>query len=562
MTVSELLTRHDVAAFFGVKLRVLTWWLYAFRESGRYTTFEISRRSGEGTRTISSPIKPIKEMQRRLARDLNGYYDPRPNVHGFVAGRGPKSNAAPHRRQEWVFRVDLADFFPSINYGRVRGLLMAQPFGCPPDAATLLAHLCCYRNELPQGAPTSPIVSNLVCRSMDSALARVAKAERCFYTRYADDIIFSTKRSEFPPLLASRGQGESAVAGDGIQGVIEENGFRINESKTRLLKHTQRQRVTGLVVNEKLNVSRDYIRDLRNVLHIWRRHGLADAESRYWALRPPPNLPPGVTRDFKLVIRGRVQHVGHTKGWKDGVYRRLASELQAVDADFQPRTLRILSEKTRVVLYVEGESDVLHFRAARRYFDEKACFLNLDLVFPEDSAQGSDASLKAKCLGLAHTQQPDPAVCLFDRDGQHNNGRIVRETVGSDGFKDHGNGVAAMTLVHPPWRDPDAGICVEMLHDDATLRIEDDAGRRVYLREEFHERTGIHQDKGKGMRNARDSALVQEGVDDHGTGDSIAMTKMDFARNVEEGEPPWDTVDFEGFAPTFQAISAAIARLS
>ena len=462
-------------------------------------------------------------MQRRLARDLTGYYDPRPNVHGFVAGRSPKSNAEPHRQQEWVLHVDLADFFPSINYGRVRGLFMAQPFDCPPDVATLLAHLCCYRNELPQGAPTSPIVSNLICRSMDSALARMAKTERCFYTRYADDIAFSTKRFVFPPLLASRGRSESAIAGDGIRGVIEQNGFRINESKTQLLKRTQRQRVTGLIVNEKLNVSRDYIRELRNVLHIWRCYGQAVAESRYWALRPPPNLPPGVTRDFKLVVRGRVQHVGHIKGWEDCVYRRLARELQAVDADFQPRTLRTLTEKTRVVLYVEGESDVLHFRAARRYFDEKGRFPNLDLVLPEDSAQGGDDRLKRQCEGLALTQQTDPTVCLFDRDGGRDSERIVRETMGSDGVKYHRNSVVAMTLVHPPWRDSNAGICVEMLHHDATLRIEDGTGRRVYLREEFDERTGIidertgiHQDKGKGMRNARDSALVQEEVDDHG----------------------------------------------
>ena len=562
MTVSELLTRHDVAMFLGVKFRVLTWWLYAFREPGRYTTFEISRRSGEGTRTICAPIKPIKEMQPRLAKDLARYYDPRPNVHGFVAGRSPKSNAAPHQRQEWVLHVDLKDFFPGINYGRVRGLFMAQPFDCPHDVATTLAQLCCYRNELPQGAPTSPIVSNLICRSMDSTLAQVAIAERCFYTRYADDIAFSTRSSVFPPFLASRRQGESAVAGDGIREVIEGNGFCINDGKTRLLRRTQRQRVTGLVVNEKLNVSSDYIRDLRNVLHIWRCHGRADAESRYWGSRPPPNLPPGVTRDFKLVIRGRVQHVGHTKGWGDDVYRRLALELQAVDADFQPRTLRILTERTRVVLYVEGESDVLHFRSAQRYFNDKGRFLNLDLVLPEDSAQGSDAALRTKCEGLAHTQQTDPTVCLFDRDGQSNNERILRGIVGPDGLKDHGHGVVAMTLVHPSWRDPNSGICVEMLHHDATLHIEDSARRRVYLREEFHEPSGIHRDGGKGMRNARDSALVEEEVDGHETLDSIAMTKMDFAQNVEQGDPPWDTVDFEGFAPTFQAISEAIARLS
>ena len=176
-----------------------------------------------------------------------------------------------------------------------------------------MAQLCCYRNELPQDAPTSPMVSNLICQSMASSLAGMARDKHFLHTRYADDITFSTDRSVFSSLFASRDQGESAVAGDGIRRVIEENGFRINEDKTRLLRRIQRQRVTALIVNEKVNVSRDYIRDLRNVLNIWRCHGQADAESRYWASRPSSNPPPRVARNFKFVMRGRVQHVGYTK---------------------------------------------------------------------------------------------------------------------------------------------------------------------------------------------------------------------------------------------------------
>jgi RNA-directed DNA polymerase len=179
-------------------LNKVTWWLYALREDRRYTWIELAKRDGSKPRQIHAPIKPIKDMQRALASVLAGCYEPPVNVHGFVHGRSPVSNARQHQKQKWVLKVDLEDFFPSINFGRVRGMFMAFPFEYPPEVATLLAQLCCYRNQLPQGAPTSPIVSNFICRRLDVQLARIARDERCYYTRYADDICLSTNRKTFP----------------------------------------------------------------------------------------------------------------------------------------------------------------------------------------------------------------------------------------------------------------------------------------------------------------------------------------------------------------------------
>jgi RNA-directed DNA polymerase len=122
-------------------------------------------------------------------------------------------------------------------------MFLAFPFEYPADEATLLAQLCCYRNQLPQGAPTSPIVSNFICRRLDVQLARLARDERSYYTRYADDLCFSTNRSRFPASLASS-EGGIVTLSQELSDVIEANGFSISSAKTRLVR---KQRVTGLV---------------------------------------------------------------------------------------------------------------------------------------------------------------------------------------------------------------------------------------------------------------------------------------------------------------------------
>jgi RNA-directed DNA polymerase len=198
-----LLTRSDVAALLGLQPRELMWWIFALDEHRRYRRFEIIRRSGAEPREIRAPIKPIKDIQRDLADVLTRCYSAPPHVHGFVPGRSPSSNARRHRRQKWVLRVDLKDFFPSIHFGRVWGLFQAPPFEYPEEVATTLAQICCFENQLPQGAPTSPIVSNFICWGMDKALSRLAAVERCYYSRYADDLCFSTDRSSFPASLAT-----------------------------------------------------------------------------------------------------------------------------------------------------------------------------------------------------------------------------------------------------------------------------------------------------------------------------------------------------------------------
>ena len=167
--------KRDVASLLDVPYSTLFYHLYIFPEDKRYVQFGIPKRSGN-TRLISAPVSPLKLVQGKLNQVLQAVYKPKPSSHGYIQGRSILTNARPHAGRRFVLNLDLANFFPSINFGRVRGLFLARPFSLPPEVATVLAQICCYKKQLPQGAPTSPIVSNMIARSLDNALQQLASA--------------------------------------------------------------------------------------------------------------------------------------------------------------------------------------------------------------------------------------------------------------------------------------------------------------------------------------------------------------------------------------------------
>ena len=194
-------TLDEVATSVGLTRDQLTYWAFLADPDTLYTEFELPKRSG-GIRAIRAPVSALKSIQRKLLALLETLYSPRVCVHGFVKKQSIRSNAAAHSNKTYVLNVDIEEFFPSINFGRVRGALIARPFSLSPDVATVIARLCCVNNCLPQGAPTSPIIANIVCMRLDGELSRLARANGCKYTRYADDLTFSTHKRDFPPSLA------------------------------------------------------------------------------------------------------------------------------------------------------------------------------------------------------------------------------------------------------------------------------------------------------------------------------------------------------------------------
>jgi RNA-directed DNA polymerase len=332
----SLRTRADVADLLELPYGHLIYILYRAPHRYPYRVFQIPKRSG-GFRRISAPHSSLQIVQSKLNTVLQLVYPARPCAHGFVCGRSTLSNALRHTAKRFVLNIDLEDFFPSINFGRVRGMFMAKPYGVEEQAATTLAKICCHDNQLPQGAPTSPMVSNMICGRLDNELLRLAKAHKCTYTRYADDLTFSTTLPAFPEELARHDEGwtgRNLTLGDRLVSVVESNGFHINARKQRLQYRRCHQEVTGLTVNRFPNVPRRFVRQVRAMLHAWETHGLEAAEREFREVydsraRRPEGQPPS----FGRVVRGKLDYIKMVKGEGDHAYRKLANKLHQLAPD-------------------------------------------------------------------------------------------------------------------------------------------------------------------------------------------------------------------------------------
>jgi RNA-directed DNA polymerase len=297
----------------------------------RYTTFHLPKRTG-GNRTIDAPGRILKDVQRKLARVLLDMYGTgRPSVHSFLRGRSIRTNAEAHSgRKNFVFNVDLSDFFGTINFGRVRGLFRKPPFSFPDSVSSILAHICCYRQRLPQGAPTSPILANWIARSLDADLQALARIHSATYTRYSDDITFSfsVKASSNLPAGIVNVSGTPTV-GDTLAKIIAKHSFRVNEKKVRLRSRNQRLEVTGLTVNKFPNVRRRFVDEIRGALHAWEAHGI-DAARTAFPKRYRRALRSGKTPSFERVIRGKLFFLRMVRGPDDQIYLRLAEKFNAL----------------------------------------------------------------------------------------------------------------------------------------------------------------------------------------------------------------------------------------
>lgn len=265
-------TVGDLAILLGFSAKALGYIARGLPDSAKYTTFDIPKRSG-GKRTIHAPIPQLKLAQRRLCDLLQdcqeeielGLGVKKRLAHGFKKNHSILTNADVHRRQRYVLNFDLEDFFGTINFGRVCGFLTGnRHFKLHPNTALLITQLACHESMLPQGSPTSPVISNLIGNILDIRLAKLARANGCSYSRYADDITLSTSAPEFPsaialPVAGSHGWSLSKQVSDSVAAC----GFRINEAKTRLQHQRSRQDVNGIVVNRHVNVNADYRRKLR-----------------------------------------------------------------------------------------------------------------------------------------------------------------------------------------------------------------------------------------------------------------------------------------------------------
>ncbi len=272
-TLKAAMTLRDVAHILEVTPGMLTYILYKQPKATLYKKFEIPKRYG-GTREIWAPDKHLKLIQYRLANllqdcaeeinALHGHAEDDEHqgiAHGFKRKHTIMTNARAHVTRRYVFNVDLHDFFGSINFGRVHGFFLKnRNFELQPKVATLLAQIACYENKLPQGSPCSPVISNLIGHALDMLLVNLAAGAGCTYTRYADDLTFSSNKRPFPSVLAEPmdENRNEWTPGRVLSRLVIRSGFSFNNKKTRMQYRDSRQEVTGLVVNRKVNVPASY----------------------------------------------------------------------------------------------------------------------------------------------------------------------------------------------------------------------------------------------------------------------------------------------------------------
>lgn len=264
-------------------------WLTFHRDvetQSHYRRWKILKRDGVTTRTLSSPKRQLKTSQHWVLRNLLEKLPVHAAAHGFLSARSIVTNARIHAGAPLVLKVDIKDFFPSITWKRVKGLLRKQ--GLPESVATLLALLTTdapreeilFRGKplyvasgprsLPQGAPTSPAITNAICLRLDRRLSGLARSLGFRYTRYADDLTFSWHPAPIQPGTSPR-PGTGALL-RGIGTILEAEGFQLNPAKTLIMRAGERQSVTGLIVNEtnrgpSVRVPRETLRKLRAAIH-------------------------------------------------------------------------------------------------------------------------------------------------------------------------------------------------------------------------------------------------------------------------------------------------------
>lgn len=429
------------------ELKHISWYLNPKLGRKKYNQFHIKKKSG-AERTIHAPAKGLKTLQKTLNFILNCVFEPHSAAFGFVPGKSIVDNANIHVGSRYVYNIDLKDFFPSIDQARVWKCLQLKPFNLHNNISTqlvianedtsqsenlnaldslstdnnkvsdernstehkiidsaaikdnnrlkianIISSICCtemeverknengqwqkvLRNVLPQGAPTSPVITNIVCQRLDFLLTGVARRFGLKYSRYADDITFSSMHNVY--------QTESEFLIE-LHRIIAEQNFHIKESKTRLQKDGYRKEVTGLLVNEKANVQKRYIKQLRMWLYYWERYGF-DKASLFFKqqyLNDKSHVKNGIP-DMVNVIGGKMEFLKMVKGKNNEMYVNLNKRFEiltgkydskTIDPESQINSLKNSREASNLKVKLEDNYE-------EKYTNDKSQQIKIELSYP------------------------------------------------------------------------------------------------------------------------------------------------------------------------------------
>ena len=308
----KIKTRQELAEILEIPLNKMTY--YAYSKNSFYTEFTIKKRDGKANRVILAPKKGLKIIQKKIASFISEIYDQYipTSAQGFISQRSIVTNAEKHVRKKYILKVDLKDFFPSINAGRVHRLFRSKPFYFSPEVADCLTRLVCVHGCLPQGSPASPVISNMICWKMDRTFMNYCKDKKILYSRYADDLTFSTNCKKSLPFLVKDNYEKNSIilTSDDISSIIKKNYFVINKKKTGLFSNSVRQSVTGVIVNKKLNFRRKEYEQLRNLFWYWKKVNSTElAAERYVKYFFPGNTDKFYDDNGEFVEEWFIRHI-------------------------------------------------------------------------------------------------------------------------------------------------------------------------------------------------------------------------------------------------------------
>lgn len=393
MEFHDIKTRNDLADFLKIPRKKLSYILYKNDINTLYTSFEINKKNG-GVRKINAPLAELKDIQRKLAVTLYRHKKKKREIknnlsHGFEKEKSIITNAKIHRNKRLVLNIDLENFFESFHFGRVRGFFIKNNnFLLSNEVATVIAQLTCYEGKLPQGAPTSPIITNLICEILDQRILKIAKKYKLDYTRYADDLTFSTNDKKFLDLQTEFYERLSSE--------LIRAGFKINEKKKRLQLRDSRQVVTGLVVNKKINVNRIYYKETRAMAHQLYKEGKFEINGKLANLNQ---------------LEGRFAFINQLTRYNNKIDgdKHSFNNLSSRELQYQKFLFyKYFYANPKPIIVTEGKTDIAYLKAALK---------NLYSEYPNLITKNSDGSFEFKVSFLNKTKRLAYFLGIFQDGG-------------------------------------------------------------------------------------------------------------------------------------------------
>lgn len=408
----------DLCNFLNIDPAKAGYLLYTKDKKTLYKTFKIPKKSG-GYRLISAPILSIRRIQNSLKLEMEKYYCSPSCVCGFIKNKSIVTNASKHIGKKWVLNIDIKDFFDSITPKRVYGLLKKRPFCFSSKVSSYFAKILTYINGLPQGGSASPLITNMICLRLDKRLSQLCFDNDITYTRYVDDLTFSSESARNLKVLYNRS--DKTISKELLH-IIETNGFEINDKKTRCSFNYQHQEVTGIVVNSHCNVKKFQKYKIRAMLHALEKYGLENTSKAFHEKKLL--FIDNNTDNFLKTLAGNIAYLKMILGECNNTYIRIAHKYNCLT---QTKRFRLkydndLIFNNTVFYFAKNDSDGNFISNGIAFYADDKFYTCLHCIIDETDLFNEISNIANKRL----IEQRLKLCMLYSKSSNANNGIHLR----------------------------------------------------------------------------------------------------------------------------------------